>query len=216
MARFEARAAAPTHLMALRDDFDRNRALAESKISAEQRLEELGTALLAALEATNGPTASDELLLAAELSGWQYAMTYRRGAWDDLQSARASVALRNSGLRIALSEFYASVESQRRVEDEWLVHILAFRERASPSVPSGFRLAVLEWFPGWESGLAADGLADPADAASIIRGMSGSAGLVPRLVDVLIARAVASDVYSDDLRNIDALLQMIDEALGDL
>ena len=218
VAAIDQRGAERAALVALRDDFVRNREIALDKAESERALGAMGRQLLEALEAGDSEGDATKLFLAAELSGWHNPVSYRRGSWDDLQATLGVATLSDADLRMSVSEFFGNVESLRRAEDEWLNYILAFREEAGRHLPAEYRVRVVDWFGSLPSWAPAQWSAAPevVEGAAVLSSMSASPELRAKLVDVIQARGGSVALHSESASQIEELIQMMNRALAAL
>jgi hypothetical protein len=196
---------------ALREDFARNREVAEEKHRGDRRMERLGRDVLAALLNPNEADLSPRLFVAAELSGWQKTIGYQRSAWEDLTSVTGAAGLSDAPTRRALAEFYSVVESTHRYEAEWLTYILAYRDEVRSYLPPEFRIAVVESFVAWDEEVPVDELPPLVGARRILVEMAQSRSVTEILGDVIQVRRASADEYREHLALIDAILQRIDD-----
>jgi hypothetical protein len=205
-------------LTALRTDFEANRALAQSNGLRHQRLEELGSVLLAALESGRRTDAAEQIVLAAELSGYIWSESYARGAWDDANSTGITSLLADPALRIAVSEFYRREDGRSGLMAEFQEHYMSYRYMARELVSPNLRVEMNQAFPGWEGDFTAGPLEYLArqDLTSAVTSILGTPRLAVPLADVVMARGVTARIADHDAERAAAILRMIDREFGAL
>jgi hypothetical protein len=218
VARIDEREIERAYLEALRVDFEANRTVAVQRESAERQLRDLGTSLIRFLSGERPEMSPEEVVIATELSGYTVYRTYSRGAWDDLSATGSTVIIRDPELRIALSEFYHRLSWVGRLEAEFFDYTLSYRYPARETIDPELRLAMNTAFGGWSEGFV-DRTREALvalDLGPIAAGIAQVPELAVPLGDVVMVRGVAVAITEDDMQLIDAILKMIDRAVGAL
>lgn len=205
-------------LTALRSDFEANRAWALSNGLRHQRLEELGSVLLTALESGHRTDADEQIVLAAELSGYISFGSYARGAWNDANSTGVTSLLADPALRVAVSEFYRREDGRSGLTAEFQQHYISYRYMARELISPSLRLEMNRAFPGWDGDFTVWPLEDLAqyDLTSAVTSILGNPRLAVPLADVVMARRVTAIIANQDAEQTDAIIRMIDRELGAL
>jgi len=155
-------------------------------------------------------------LLAAEVTGWAYYASYVEGVWNDLQSTGSTLLLRDAALRREVSDFYRALQWQSELDAELNEELRAYQVAVQRFIDPRVLLALSEDFPGWEGFRPTSLLErlDGFDVASMLTPLTAAEEPAAPLARAIIVHRSRANIFANDLREIDLLLDMIDRAVG--
>lgn len=199
-----------TQLRGLIRDFHEADSVAEAARSSAEWRDRLGRELLLVLGGAD-PVDLDAVGLARaiEFPGWHYMPPFPRETWEDLVGTGGLGAIRDPGVRRAVSQFYRYVEQVRIFNAEWVTLSGSYRDDVRLILPAASRLALTKEFMGGDSVVFSD--LPPLD--ELLRRVRRWPDLEGHLSDVLLSNAAATDLYADLGREARDVLNMLEARL---
>ncbi len=195
------------HLKSLHAEFLKNRETIQQSIKFHKAQTGFAVKVLSIISRDSVNIELDTLHFALLQIGWAWSPNFNDDVWSELLSTGNIGLIKNDSLRIMISHFHSRIEEVNKLNQEWSIYNIQYREVTRSLFPIRLRLSIAESLRRYE---IIGQITEPLlTYTEINKRLNKTEQVGPIISDILIVRKVGLIILADLMKECDQIIEMI-------